>query len=36
VGKPIYVEPVIEVLSAEELLEDFGQIECASGVTIPG
>ena len=30
-GKPVYVEPVIEVLSADELLEDFGQIECSSG-----
>jgi hypothetical protein len=30
--RPAYVEPVIEVLSSEELLEVFGHVECSSGI----
>jgi hypothetical protein len=30
--RPVYVEPVIEVVSGEELLEVFGHVECTSGI----
>jgi hypothetical protein len=30
-NKPVYEKPVVEVMSAEELLEAIGCVECASG-----